>query len=90
MRGVQSKQADEIRVFAHDARAISASNDPILGTNNRGVCIYVGNSAGDKIKVKMESGAVVTFENVIQGTFLPILVTHVLPGTTASQLIALY
>jgi hypothetical protein len=42
MRGTQIKQADEVRVFAHDAVAVTPNDSvDISGTENRGVCIYV-------------------------------------------------
>jgi uncharacterized protein (DUF2345 family) len=47
MRGTQIKQADEVRVFAHDAVAVTPNDSvDISGTENRGVCIYVGSIAG--------------------------------------------
>lgn len=88
MEGVQSKQAKEIRVFAHHAKSIQPSNTRIDDTEQRGVCIYVGGD-GD-LNVKMESGENVVFSNTLKGSFLPILVTHVLPGTTATNLVALW
>lgn len=87
MRGTQLKQADEVRVFAHDAAAVSASPTQIAGTENRGVCLYVGGT-GD-VTVTMESGNSVTFTAVPAGTFLPILVTHV-TAATATAILALY
>jgi hypothetical protein len=89
MDGVQIKQAKEVRVFAHDALNINTpSNTRLANTENRGVCIYVGGNGN--LVVKMESGVDVTFNNVVAGTFLPILVTHVLPGTTATGIVALW
>jgi len=51
--------------------------------------LYVG-STGD-VKVDMLNGGTVTFVNVPDGTFLPILVTRVYAtGTDATNIIALY
>tara|TARA_Y100001937_G_C7129180_1_gene336368 strand:+ start:2172 stop:2438 length:267 start_codon:yes stop_codon:yes gene_type:complete len=88
MDGVQIKQAKEVRVFAHSAKTVIPGSTRIDNTENRGVCIYVGGSGN--LKVTMEDGVDVEFKNVVQGTFLPILVTHVLSGTTATNLVALW
>lgn len=88
MDGVQIKQAKEVRVFAHSGKAVTASATRIENTDSRGVCIYVGGNGN--LKVTMEDGVDVTFNNVVAGTFLPILVTHVLPGTTATGIVALW
>ncbi len=93
MRGTQIKQADEVRVFAHDAAAVTPNDSTdISGTENRGVCIYIGSVAGGSdIQVTMESGNTVIFKGVTAGSFLPILVTRVWStGTTASEILALY
>ena len=88
MRGTQIKQADEVRISAHDAASVTPGATQIAGTENRGVCLYIG-GAGD-VEVTMESGNSVTFTAVPAGTFLPILVTHVTAGTTATAILALY
>ena len=93
MRGVQIKTADEVRVFAHDAKPVTPSDTVDLdNVDSRGACIYVGDvSVGADIKVTMESGSEVTFKGVTAGSFLPILVTRVWStGTTADQILALY
>jgi len=89
-KGVQGNFAAQVRVFAHDAVSLNPlSNNQIAGTSDRGVCLYIG-GAGN-VEVIMESGTTQTFKNVSAGTFLPILVTHVLPGsTTATEILALY
>ena len=59
------------------------------GSDDRGVCLYVGNS-GD-VEVLMESGSTVVFTGVPTGTFLPILVKQVIAtNTTATNMLALY
>lgn len=59
------------------------------GSDDRGVCLYVGNS-GD-VEVLMESGSTVIFTGVPTGTFLPILVKQVIAtNTTATNMLALY
>jgi hypothetical protein len=87
MIGTTLKQANEIRLFAHDAAAVTPGATQITGTTQRGVCLYVG-GAGD-LTVTMESGNSVTFTAVPAGTFLPILVTHV-TAATATAILALY
>ena len=91
MKGVQANFAAQVRVLGHDAVAINASADQIAGTEDRGVCLYVG--TGGSVQVKMEGtmggAANVTFENVPDGHFLPILVTHLIGGT-ASNVLAIY
>jgi hypothetical protein len=93
MRGVQIKTADEVRVFAHDAKSVTPSDtDDLDNVEDRGACIYVGDvSGGTDIKVTMEGGTEVTFKGVTAGSFLPILVTRVhATGTTAAEILALY
>ena len=90
-KGVQGNFAAQVRVFAHDAVSLNPlNNNQIAGTSDRGVCLYIGGQ-GD-VEVKMEgSSTPVVFKSVSAGTFLPILVTHVLPGnTTATEILALY
>jgi len=88
MKGVQGNEAAQVRVFAHDAVAISQSANQIAGTEDRGVCLYVG--TGGSITVTMESGSSATFTNIPDGTFLPILVTHLTSVTGAANILALY
>jgi len=84
---------DVVTITGGGANAtFTITNIDIPGTENRGVCIYVGSIAGGSdIKVTMESGSEVTFKGVTAGSFLPILVTRVWStGTTASEILALY
>ena len=93
IRGLEGNEMAQPRVFAHDAVAVTTSDTVnIPGTENRGVCIYVGDvSGGTDVKVIMESGSIATFKGVSAGSFLPILVTRVLAtGTTATEILALY
>jgi hypothetical protein len=87
MKGVQGNFAAQVRVFAHDAVAISANANQIANTEDRGVCLYVG--TGGSVTVTMESGNSVTFQNVPDGHFLPILVTH-FTGGTATNVLAIF
>ena len=84
-RSLQVKQAQEVRVFAHDAVSLvtgggNLTTTTITGTDARGVCLYVG-AAMDSIEVTMESGTSVIFKGVTAGSFLPILVTAVTAAT---------
>tara|TARA_S200002703_G_scaffold29222_1_gene25061 strand:- start:1150 stop:1419 length:270 start_codon:yes stop_codon:yes gene_type:complete len=89
MKGVQGNFAAQVRVFGHDAVAISADANPIANTEDRGVCLFVG--TGGNVTVKMESGSEVTFYNVPDGHFLPILVTHVTAVSSgAANILAIY
>ena len=88
-KGVQGNFAAQVRVFAHDAVSVTPDAARIPNTDQRGVCLYIGGQ-GD-VEVTMESGTTQVFKNVSAGTFLPILVTHVLSGnTTATEILALY
>ena len=85
--GLQGNEMAQPRVFAHDAVAISESNTQITGTESRGCCLYVG--TGGDIEVRMEgSSSNVTFTNVPNGTFMPVLVTHYISG--GSDILALF
>ena len=89
MRGLEGNFMAQPRVFAHDAKNVTPGTSRIANTEDRGVCLYVGDS-GD-VEVIMEGGTTIVFTNVPSGSFLPILVTHVLaPNTTATGIIALY
>ena len=74
MRGTQLKQADEVRLFAHNAINITPSGvavGAIPDTSIRGACLYIGQ--GMDVVVKLESGVVTTFKGLAAGSFLPIL-----------------
>ena len=89
MKGVQGNFAAQARVFGHDALAILADANPIANTEDRGVCLFIG--TGGNVTVKMESGNEVTFYNVPDGHFLPILVTHVTAVSSgAANILAIY
>lgn len=65
-----------------------ASVTPSDGGNFLPSTLYVG--TGGDIKVKTESGAILTFVGIQSGTFMPVVVTRVyLTGTTASDIIRL-
>ena len=50
--------------------------------------LYVG--AGGDVVVRMESGAELTFKNVQSGQMLgPFFISHVLPATTAADMVGL-
>jgi hypothetical protein len=91
MKGVQGNFAAQVRILGHDAVPISASATQIADTEDRGVCLYIG--TGGSVQVKMEGtmggASNVTFQNVPDGHFLPILVTHLIGGT-ASNILAIY
>ena len=91
MKGVQGNFAAQVRILGHDAVPISASATQIANTEDRGVCLYIG--TGGSVQVKMEGtmggASNVTFQNVPDGHFLPILVTHLIGGT-ASNILAIY
>lgn len=71
---------------ALDANAITPSDSVALTVPAR--AFYVG-GAGN-VRVRMVSGAEVTFANVASGAIYPFRITHVLAtGTTAAGLIAL-
>ena len=87
IKGLAGNEMNQPRVFAHDAVAISGSATQIAGTENRGCCLYVG--TGGSIVVRMEGSSTdVTFTNVPNGTFMPVLVTHYISG--GSDILALF
>ena len=67
-------------------------NIDIPNTQKRGCCIYIGDiSGGTRLDVVMEGGtAPITFNGVVAGSFLPIIVKRVDINTTATSLLALY
>lgn len=75
-------------IIPDDNNGITIGGSSIEGLDN-GVCIYVG--TGGNIKVTMVGNQVVTFNNVPNGSFLPIQVKKVwATGTGASDLLGLY
>ena len=58
------------------------------GSDDRGCCIYVGDSGA--VVAVMESGTTATFNGVATGSFLPILAKQVLSASTAADMLALY
>ncbi len=86
MRGLEGNFQAQPRVFGHDAVAITAdAGNDIANTSERGCCLYIG--TGGDIQVIMEGGtSAVTFKNVPDGHFLPILVTRYVGGTVADVL----
>jgi len=89
MKGLQGNFMSEPRVFAHSARNITPSTNAIPLVDQRGVALYVG--SGGNVVVRMEgthmspdpNGVmhetnINIFNNIPDGLFMPILVTHVL------------
>jgi len=92
MKGVQGNFAAQARILGHDAVAITANAGvDIAGTEDRGVCLYIG--TGGDIQVEMEGtmggASSVTFKNVPDGHFLPILVKRFVGGTV-NHVLAIY
>ena len=79
----------EILTIAGGTGGTVVGHTSFIGSEERGACIYVGNS-GD-VEVVMESGNTVVFANAATGSFLPILVKQVIStNTTATSLLALF
>ncbi len=89
MRGIEGNFMAQPRVFAHSAKPVTPGSAPISKTDDRGCALYVGTTG--TIVVKMEGTHVALdavgeeyntniniYYNVPGGSFLPILVTHVL------------
>lgn len=51
--------------------------------------VYVG-GAGNLVVTSLGGNSPVTFHAVPAGSVLPIQITHLLPGTTASHIVGLY
>ena len=88
-RSVQGIQAAQVRVFAHDAVSLvtgsgasagTLNTNTIANTEQRGVCLYIGEDM-TSIEVTMESGNSVIFKGLKAGSFLPVLVTAVTAAT---------
>ena len=72
---------------AYTAVAVAPNDSTDL--TNPGAALYVG--TGGNIKVNMADNTTITFNNVQDGTVLPILVNRVhSTDTTATNIIALY
>jgi hypothetical protein len=86
--------------FGTSAKEINSSNDITKDTTLNGACIYVGNGGSLKViltgvtapdgRSKPTEADAVTFENMADGSFLPVIVDYVISdGTTAGALIAI-
>jgi len=101
MKGVQLKQANEVRLFAHDMLDLNLTakytyGTDIPGTDQRGVCLYAGVNITSMVVV-LESGSQVTMKGITAGSFLPVLVTQIVSipdgltaANTAGELLAIY
>jgi hypothetical protein len=88
----------EEKIFTSDnvPAPLPSGDDVQYTTIKRGACLYVGNTGN--VKVRMESGDVVTFYGVVSGSFLPVLVLGIFgenentetDGTSATNILALY
>jgi hypothetical protein len=105
IRVPNSDMSKESRMFAHTALDLTQGpgiteytfGDQIPGTDDRGVCIYIGQDC--TLEVEMEQGSVgaqatTNFKNLKEGQFLPILVKRIISCTPSptdkGQLVALY
>ena len=76
-------------VTPNDNADLTLSGGAIVEGSNNGACLYIG--TGGNIKVTMLGGQVVTFVNVLDGTFMPIQVRRVwATDTDAADILALY
>jgi hypothetical protein len=78
-------QVGDVITITGTSATFTITNIDIPGTENRGVCLYIGTLGN--IQVEMESGETPTFNNVPAGTFMPILVKRLVAGT---DVLALY
>jgi hypothetical protein len=76
-------------ITPNDNADITLSGGIITPSSNNGACLYIG--TGGNITVTMVGGQVVTFVNVVDGTFMPIQVRKVwATNTDAQDILALY
>jgi hypothetical protein len=89
---IESVVAPGVAAVDNDFYTGSSNNDAIIiyADENEGCIIYMGNTAnGASIHVETASGQQVVYENVPQGSFLPVQVVRVNAGlTTVEDLIA--
>lgn len=76
-------------VTPNDNADLTLGGGTIIEGRNNGACLYIG--TGGNITVTMIGGQVVTFVNVVDGTFMPIQVRKVwATGTDAADILTLY
>lgn len=76
-------------VTPNDNADLTLSGGAITEGSNNGACLYIG--TGGNVTVTMIGGQVVTFVNVVDGTFMPIQVRKVwASGTDAADILSLY
>jgi|694.fasta_scaffold87358_5 hypothetical protein len=76
-------------VTPNDNADLTLGGGAIIEGRNNGACLYIG--TGGNLTVTMIGGQVVTFANVVDGTFMPIQVRKVwASGTDAADILSLY
>ena len=68
---------------------VPADADILIDGQTYQPCVlYVG--TGGDLEVVTEAGDTVTFKNLSNGTFLPVSIRRVLPGSSADNILALW
>ena len=80
-----SYRTADATVGAHSALAVTPSNVTVLPTTR---ALYVG-GGGDIVVTMAEDQTIITFVAVPGGSILPVQVTQVRAGTTATSIVAL-
>lgn len=79
--GFQAQPATETYSTSSPSAFIgSVASIDLPSTTERGACIYIGNKMAT-LTVKMESGESATFQNILAGAFMPILIKEVTTAT---------
>ena len=79
--GFQAQPANEtFNTSLPSAFIGSVASIDLPSTTERGACVYIGNKMAT-LAVKMESGKSATFQNILAGAFMPILIKEVTTAT---------
>ena len=84
----------ETQIYVEGISAITTQTFAILNGSSESAVLYVGTNPGAgavRLKVRTSGGDDITFENIPEGSFLPVQVKRVfIAGTTVTDVLALF
>ena len=84
----------ETQIYVEGISAITTQTFAILNGSSESAVLYVGTNPGAgavRLKVRTSGGDDITFENIPEGSFLPVQVKRVfIGGTTVTDVLALF
>jgi len=88
--GPQQFHSDWVCAPGMDGVSLDSLVSDTVNLNSCVKAIYIGVSSGSKVSLVTPAGTLLTFQNVIAGSVLPMAAIRILTSTTATGLIGLY